>query len=46
MALAFSPLTKKIARNLGIEASSDFRTIAAIFHSFDEASEEGHCYLP
>lgn len=36
----------KIARNLGIEASSDFRTIAAIFHSFDEASEEGHCYLP
>jgi len=36
----------KIARNIGIESSSDFRTIAAIFHSFGEASEEGHCYLP
>ncbi len=35
-----------IARNIGIEISSEFRSIAGIFHSLGEASEEGHCYLP
>ncbi|AFY75429.1 ATP-dependent exoDNAse (exonuclease V), alpha subunit/helicase superfamily I member (plasmid) [Synechococcus sp. PCC 7502] len=35
-----------IARNIGIEISSEFRSIAGIFHSLGEAGEEGHCYLP
>lgn len=35
-----------IARNIGIEISSEFRSIAGIFHSIGEAAEEGHCYLP
>jgi len=36
----------QIARNIGIEASSEFRSIAGIFHCLGEAAEEGHCYLP
>ncbi len=35
-----------IARNIGIEISSEFRAIAGIFHILGEAGEEGHCYLP
>lgn len=35
-----------IARNIGIEISSEFRSIAGIFHVLGEAGEEGHCYLP
>jgi exodeoxyribonuclease V alpha subunit len=35
-----------IARNIGIEISSEFRSIAGIFHSLGVAAEEGHCYLP
>ncbi|MFM7602409.1 MAG: AAA family ATPase, partial [Pseudanabaena sp.] len=36
----------QIARNIGIEVSSEFRSIAGIFHCLGEAAEEGHCYLP
>jgi exodeoxyribonuclease V alpha subunit len=35
-----------IARNIGIDISSEFRAIAGIFHILGEAGEEGHCYLP
>jgi exodeoxyribonuclease V alpha subunit len=35
-----------IARNLGIEPSSDFRYQAGILHVLSLASEEGHCFLP
>jgi exodeoxyribonuclease V alpha subunit len=35
-----------IARNIGIEISSEFRSTAGIFHILGEAGEEGHCYLP
>jgi exodeoxyribonuclease V alpha subunit len=35
-----------IARNIGIEISSEFRSTAGIFHGLGEAAEEGHCYLP
>ena len=36
----------QIARNIGIEVSSEFRSIAGIFHCLGEAAEDGHCYLP
>ena len=35
-----------IARNLGIEPTSEFRYRAGILHVLSEASEEGHCFLP
>jgi exodeoxyribonuclease V alpha subunit len=35
-----------IARNLGIEPSSDFRYQAGILHVLSLASEAGHCFLP
>lgn len=35
-----------IARNLGIEPTSEFRYRAGIFHVLSEASEDGHCFLP
>ena len=35
-----------IARNLGIEPSSDFRYQAGILYVLNLAAEEGHCFLP
>ncbi|MEJ1934165.1 ATP-dependent RecD-like DNA helicase [Nostoc sp. NIES-2111] len=36
----------KIARNLGVPSSSEFRYSAGIIHALSEAAEDGHCYLP
>lgn len=36
----------KIARNLGVPTDSEFRYRAGITHVLNEASEDGHCYLP
>ncbi|MBD2505247.1 SF1B family DNA helicase RecD2 [Anabaena azotica] len=36
----------KIARNLGVPSSSEFRYSAGIIHALSEAAENGHCYLP
>ncbi|HEY9663934.1 MAG TPA: helix-hairpin-helix domain-containing protein, partial [Allocoleopsis sp.] len=35
-----------IARNLGIDPGSEFRYRSGIVHILNEASEEGHCFLP
>jgi exodeoxyribonuclease V alpha subunit len=35
-----------IARNLGIDPGSEFRYRSGILHVLQEASEEGHCFLP
>lgn len=35
-----------IARNLGIHPGSEFRYRSGISHVLQEASEEGHCFLP
>jgi len=35
-----------IARNLGIAPNSEFRYRSCILHILNEASEEGHCFLP
>jgi exodeoxyribonuclease V alpha subunit len=35
-----------IARNLGIEPTSDFRYQAGILYMLNLAAEEGHCFLP
>ncbi|BAT56925.1 exodeoxyribonuclease V, alpha chain (plasmid) [Nostoc sp. NIES-3756] len=36
----------KIARNLGVPTSSEFRYSAGIIHALSEAAEDGHCYVP
>jgi exodeoxyribonuclease V alpha subunit len=36
----------QIARNLGVPTDSEFRYRAGITHVLNEASEDGHCYLP
>lgn len=35
-----------IARNLGVSPSSEFRYRSGMIHVLQEASEEGHCFLP
>ncbi len=35
-----------IARNLGFAADSEYRYRSGVLHVFDEAGEEGHCFLP
>jgi len=35
-----------IARNLGITPNSEFRYRSCLLHILNEASEEGHCFLP
>jgi exodeoxyribonuclease V alpha subunit len=35
-----------IARNLGFAPNSEFRYRSGVLHVFDEAGEEGHCFLP
>jgi exodeoxyribonuclease V alpha subunit len=35
-----------IARNLGINPSSEFRYRSGILHVLGEAADEGHCFLP
>jgi exodeoxyribonuclease V alpha subunit len=35
-----------IARNMGVEPSSNFRYRSGILHVLGEAAEDGHCYLP
>ncbi|MGB8698933.1 MAG: helix-hairpin-helix domain-containing protein, partial [Thermosynechococcaceae cyanobacterium] len=35
-----------IARNIGIEAHSEYRYRCGTLHVLGEASEEGHCFLP
>jgi exodeoxyribonuclease V alpha subunit len=35
-----------IARNIGIEAHSEYRYRSGLLHVLGEASEEGHCFLP
>lgn len=35
-----------IARNLGIPPNSEFRYRSGIVHVLNEASDEGHCFLP
>ncbi|AKG21317.1 SF1B family DNA helicase RecD2 [Calothrix sp. 336/3] len=36
----------QIARNLGVPADSEFRYRSGLTHVLNEASEDGHCYLP
>ncbi len=36
----------QIARNLGVPADSEFRYRAGITHVLNQASSDGHCYLP
>jgi len=35
-----------IARNMGVQPTSEFRYRAGILHVLGEAAEEGHCFLP
>lgn len=39
-------IADRIARKLGVPATSPFRMQACVLHALQEAAHQGHCYLP